>query len=60
MKQVDANRIYMSLQSKETDNQDEMVANNPKQKIIQDAENQDGFNEKLLKLMCLNQAIGKI
>lgn len=36
------------------------MANNPKQKIILDAENQDGFNEKLLKLMCLNQAIGKI
>ena len=49
----------MSLQSKETDNQ-EIMANNPKQKIISDAENQDGFNEKLLKLMCLNQAIGKI
>ena len=49
----------MSLQSKETDNQ-EIMANNPKKKIILDAENQDGFNEKLLKLMCLNQAIGKI
>jgi hypothetical protein len=50
----------MSLQSKETDNQEEMAPNNPKQKIIYDAENLDGFNEKLLKLMCLNQAIGKI
>ena len=28
--------------------------------MIYDAENQDGFNEKLLKLMCLNQAIGKL
>lgn len=62
LKQVDANRIYMSLQSKETDNLDkyEIMADNPKKRIIQDAENQDGFNEKLLKLMCLNQAIGKI
>lgn len=51
----------MSLQSKADDNQRELYSvGYPKQKIISDAENHDGFNEKLLKLMCLNQAIGKI
>ena len=28
--------------------------------MVYDAENQDGFNEKILKLMCLNQAMGKM
>jgi len=31
-----------------------------KEKLIWEADNQDGFNEKLLKVMCLNQAIGKL
>jgi hypothetical protein len=28
--------------------------------MIMDAQENDGFNEKLLKLMCLNQAIDKV
>jgi len=32
---------------------------NNKYDVVSQCENRDGFNEKLLKLMCLNQAIGK-
>ena len=31
-----------------------------KEKMIWEADNQDGFNGKRLKVMCLNQAIGKL
>jgi len=31
-----------------------------KERILEEADEQDGFNEKLLKTMCLNQAIGKL
>ena len=29
-------------------------------RIIYDAQSVDGFNEKILKLMCINQAIDKL
>ena len=37
-----------------------MLAKSFKERIQEEADEQDGFNEKLLKTMCLNQAIGKL
>lgn len=31
-----------------------------KDKLIWEADHQDSFNQKMLKVMCINQAIGKM
>ena len=53
LRTIDSDKIFSSLLS------DENQSTN-RQSLIDEAESSDGFNEKLLKVMCLNQAIGKL
>jgi hypothetical protein len=54
LRSSDPENIYGVLLSQQAGN----GAN--RQRLLEEADGQDGFNEKLLKVMCLNQAISKL
>ena len=57
---VDSEKIFSTLLSSVASENDEDMGKSMKERIQEEADDQDGFNEKLLKTMCLNQAIGKL
>ena len=60
LRTVDSEKIFSTLLSSVASENDEDMGKSMKERIQEEADDQDGFNEKLLKTMCLNQAIGKL
>ena len=53
LRTIDADKILVALLSNSSENDGDNQKRN-KEKIVEEAEEQDGFNEKLIKTMCLN------
>ena len=58
LRNVNASLILSSLQSKQMEPADPLIPQSDL--MMTDVQSNDGLNEKLLKLMCLNQAIDKL